>query len=103
MPGKREAIFQIREPKLTHAAEKKSDGGVARILRRSRRQSDRGIHPGGVNICEHLELLGEDECKERVNRPSHTDGRFRATLSEYVASSMRHTSLARPSICISEP
>ena len=37
------------------------------------------IYPGGVNICEHLELLGETDREERVKRPSHTDGRFRAT------------------------
>ena len=33
----------------------------------------------GVNICEHLELLGETDSKERGKRPAHTDGRFRAT------------------------
>ena len=31
MPGKIEAIFQIRKSKVTYAAEKKSDGGVARV------------------------------------------------------------------------
>jgi hypothetical protein len=29
MPGKIEAIFQIRKSKVTYAAEKKSDGGAA--------------------------------------------------------------------------
>ena len=33
----------------------------------------------GVNICEHLELLGETDSKERGKRPAHTDWRFRAT------------------------
>ena len=37
------------------------------------------IYPGGVNICEHLELLGETDREERVKSPSHTDGLFRAT------------------------
>ena len=32
----------------------------------------------GVNICEHLELLGETDSKERVKRTSLKDGRFRA-------------------------
>ena len=62
-----------------------------------------GIYPGGVNICEQLVLLGETDSKERVKSPSHTDGLFRATLSEYVASSMRHTSLARPALKIIKP
>ena len=62
-----------------------------------------GICPGGVNICEHLVLLGETDSKERVNSPSHTDGLFRATLFEHDAFSTRHASLARPDLCISEP
>ena len=37
------------------------------------------IYPGGVHICEHLELLGETDREERVKSPSHTDGLFRAT------------------------
>ena len=49
------------------------------ICRVSGNQSLSSIHPGGVNICEHLELLGETDREERVKRPSHTDGRFRAT------------------------
>ena len=49
------------------------------ICRVSDNQSLRGIHPGGVNICEHQELLGETDSEERVKSPSHTDGLFRAT------------------------
>ena len=45
----------------------------------SRNQSLNSIHPGGVNICEHLELLGETESEKRVKRTSLKDGRFRAT------------------------
>jgi hypothetical protein len=49
------------------------------IYRGSEIQGLNSIYPGGVNICEHLELLGETDREERVKRPSHTDGRFRAT------------------------
>ena len=48
-------------------------------LKESENQSLNSIHPGGVNICEHLELLGETDREERVKSPSHTDGLFRAT------------------------
>ena len=62
-----------------------------------------GIHPGGVNICEHLEVLGEACREERVKCTALTAGHFRVTLSEFPVFSTRETSLTRPALSTSKP
>ena len=52
---------------------------------------------------EQTVVLGEAYREEQVNRPALKAGRFRSTLSESVASSMRQTSLDRPALSISKP